>query len=63
MNFNPREKSLLIFALHRLVDQAYSRAEACAQDHNNWYFNPGDEQKFIKDAKDAETLLERLYNE
>lgn len=63
MNFNPREKSIIRFALHRLVDQAYTRAQECAQDRNNWYSNPGDESKFLQDAKDAEKVLERLYNE
>lgn len=57
--FSERERLVLRFALRRFMVDALARADAAAQDKSG-HFQPGAWRKFQDDAKDAESLLERL---
>jgi hypothetical protein len=55
---NEREQLILLFALHRFVDSAYERANSCAQ--KEFGSRASDFEKFYKDAKDGERLIDKL---
>ena len=55
-----REQSIVRFAVHRFMTDAYSRLAAAAQDKDGRFFGPGAADAFAKDARDAEELLKKL---
>lgn len=60
MTLTDRENSIILFALHRFMSDAYARLNAAAQDKDNRYFKPGSVDAFTKDIKDAEMLITKL---
>ena len=60
MTLTDRENSIIIYALHRFMSQAYARMDEAAQDKYNFYFKPGDVDAFSKDAWDAKLLIAKL---
>lgn len=55
-----RDNSIILFAVHRFMVDAYARLNAAAYDRDGRYFRKGACDEFAKDAKDAEALLEKL---
>lgn len=55
-----RENSIIRFALHQFMSNAYLHVNAAAQDKDHRRYSPDSAEKFTKDAKDAEVLLKRL---
>lgn len=60
LSVNERELRLLEHAAWRMMGDAYSRANAAAQDINSQHSSSGDVGKFITDAKDLEALVGKL---
>ena len=55
-----RENSIIRFALHQFMSNAYAHLTAAAQDKEGKRYPSEAVEKFAKDAEDAQALLKRL---